>query len=42
MMEKMQSMEHNPLEKLEQSLYNEPLKKENSVFGYYADNIPEN
>lgn len=41
MLEKNQSMEYNPLEKLEQSLYNKPLKKENSAFGYYADNIPE-
>ena len=41
MMEKMQSMEHNPLEKLEQSLHNKPLNEERSVFGYYADNKPE-
>ena len=41
MTEKNQSMEYNPLEKLEQSLYNEPLNEENSAFGYYADNIPE-
>lgn len=42
MMEKNQSMEYNPLEKLEQSLYNEPLEQEKSVFGYYANNVPEN
>ena len=36
-----QSMEYNPLENLEQSLYNKPLEDEESVFGYYADNTPE-
>ena len=36
-----QSMEYNPLENLEQSLYNKPLENEESVFGYYADNTPE-
>ena len=29
------SMEYNPLEKLEQSLYTQPYEQKNSVFGYY-------
>ena len=39
---KNQTTEYNPtLEPLVRSLYVQPYEQENSVFGYYADNVPE-